>query len=110
MLLLSAFLYCDQLNEVAKQRAVPSTRLSRMFSFGTLAAGLGVGTIAEITRRSLGLHDAPSSSGATLDKAFLTPANAQRIVNTLCKVRGTIINLLNLISTELMYKLISAFT
>lgn len=90
----------QQLNEVAKQRAVPSTRLSRMFSFGTLAAGLGVGTIAEITRRSLGLHDAPSSSGATLDKAFLTPANAQRIVNTLCKVRGAALKIGQILSIQ----------
>lgn len=76
-----------QLSETAKQRPVPSSRLGRLISFGSLAAGLGVGTVAEITRRSLGLKDMPSI-GSTLDSAFLTPANAERIVNTLCKVRG----------------------
>lgn len=60
-----------------------------MFSFGTLAAGLGVGTVAEFTRRSLGIKDTPSV-GSALDSTFLSPANAERIVDTLCKVRGMV--------------------
>lgn len=58
-----------------------------MLSFGNLAAGLGVGTVAEVTRRALGITDT-HSIGSTLDSAFLSPANAERIVNTLCRVRG----------------------
>lgn len=57
-------------------------------SFGGLAAGLGVGTMAEAARRGLGLTS-KSEEAQTLDSLFLTPANAQRIVDTLCKVRGT---------------------
>lgn len=52
-----------------------------MISFGSLAAGLGIGTVAEAARRSLGLE-------GTSNNLFITPANAERIVNTLCKVRG----------------------
>lgn len=77
-----------QLADSAKQRKVPSSRIARVISFGGLAAGLGVGTIAEAARRGLGLG-AKSQDGETLDSLFLSPANAQRIVDTLCKVRGT---------------------
>lgn len=52
-------------------------------SFGSLAAGLGVGTVAEFARRTLGLTERD-----TWDSLFLTPANTERIVSTLCKVRG----------------------
>lgn len=59
-----------------------------MVSFGTLGLGLGVGTVAEYTRRTLGLKE--QSVGDTIDSMFLTKANAERIVSTLCKVRGKI--------------------
>ncbi|KAL1138606.1 hypothetical protein AAG570_008669 [Ranatra chinensis] len=69
-----------------------------MFSFGTLAAGLGVGTVAEMTRRRLGMVEEPQ--GQTLDSIFLTPANAERIVNTLCKVRGAALKIGQLLSIQ----------
>lgn len=57
-------------------------------SFGGLAAGLGVGTVAEVTRRRLGMNQG-KGTGSLLDASpFLTEANAKRIVDTLCKVRG----------------------
>ncbi|EEB14442.1 conserved hypothetical protein [Pediculus humanus corporis] len=46
----------QQLNPEAKQRKVPSTRLGRMISFGSLAAGLGIGALAEVTRRTIVLN------------------------------------------------------
>ena len=60
-----------------------------MVSFGSLAAGLGLGTVAEMTRRSLGIKQEQDNS---LSSLFLTQANAERIVNTLCKVRGNFIS------------------
>ncbi|GLV37119.1 Coenzyme Q8 [Carabus blaptoides fortunei] len=71
------------LNPTAKQRTVPSSRIGRMVSFGSLAAGLGIGTAAEFARRTFGVSDSGDNVGM-----FLTPANTDRIVNTLCKVRG----------------------
>jgi len=59
-----------------------------MVSFGTLGMGLGIGTVAEYTRRTLGLKG--QSIGDTIDSMFFTKANAERIVSTLCKVRGKI--------------------
>lgn len=73
-----------QLSSSAKQRKVPASRVSRMMSFGSLAAGLGIGTAAEYARRTLGIGDSSSNSG----DLFMTPANMDRIVDTLCKVRG----------------------
>lgn len=48
--------------------------------------GLGLGTLAEYTRRTLGFKG--QGIGDAVDSMFLTKANAERIVSTLCKVRG----------------------
>lgn len=79
-------IFIPKLSPTAKAQEVPATRLQRMVSFGTLGIGLGVGTVAEYTRRTLGLKK--QSLGDTFDNMFLTKANAERIVSTLCKVRG----------------------
>ncbi|XP_067011351.2 atypical kinase COQ8B, mitochondrial [Anabrus simplex] len=88
------------LSSTAKQRKVPSSRISRMASFGSLAAGLGLGTMAEYTRRTLGLNPEPPSVGTALDSVFLSPANAERIVNTLCKVRGAALKIGQVLSIQ----------
>ncbi|XP_075233857.1 ubiquinone biosynthesis protein COQ8, mitochondrial isoform X3 [Lycorma delicatula] len=88
------------LSESAKQRSVPSSRLGRMFSFGSLAAGLGVGTVTEFTLRSLGLKESPKGTPTSLDSVFLTPANAERIVKTLCEVRGAALKIGQILSIQ----------
>uniref|UniRef100_T1HC23 ABC1 domain-containing protein n=1 Tax=Rhodnius prolixus TaxID=13249 RepID=T1HC23_RHOPR len=82
-----------KLSETAKQTKVPASRIGRMISFGSLAAGLGFGTVAEVTRRTLGLQ-------TEADNPFLTPANAERIVNTLCKVRGAALKIGQILSIQ----------
>ncbi|KAI4463118.1 abc1 family [Holotrichia oblita] len=85
----------QSLSTSSKQRTVPSSRISRMASFGSLAAGLGLGTLAEYTRRTLGIGEpAPSSN------PFLTEANMERIVDTLCKVRGAALKLGQILSIQ----------
>ncbi|XP_071869995.1 ubiquinone biosynthesis protein COQ8, mitochondrial isoform X2 [Bombus fervidus] len=86
------------LSPTAKAQKVPSTRLQRMISFGTLGVGLGVGTVAEYTRRTLGLKK--QSLGDTFDSLFLTKANAERIVSTLCKVRGAALKIGQILSIQ----------
>ncbi|KAJ8737939.1 hypothetical protein PYW08_000534 [Mythimna loreyi] len=85
------------LSENSKARVVPSSRLGRMFSFGSLAAGLGVGTVAQYARNTF-----QSVTGHVDDSAnaFLSPANAERIVDTLCKVRGAALKLGQLLSIQ----------
>lgn len=55
-----------------------------MVSFGSLAAGLGVGTATEYLKQTFRFGDV-SSDGTNL---FMSKANLDRIVDTLCKVRG----------------------
>ncbi|XP_063879464.1 uncharacterized protein LOC135110777 isoform X2 [Scylla paramamosain] len=88
------------LAENAQARKVPHSRISRLVSFGGLAAGLGMGTLAEVTRRSLGLRQG-KGGGSLLDSSpFLTEANAKRIVDTLCKVRGAALKLGQMLSIQ----------
>lgn len=60
-----------------------------MLSFGELAAGIGIGVVTEVTKRTLGISNATKENqGGYLDNVFLSPENAERIANTLCEVRG----------------------
>ncbi|XP_050300299.1 atypical kinase COQ8B, mitochondrial isoform X1 [Anthonomus grandis grandis] len=85
-----------KLNEHAKQRKVPSSRLGRMMSFGSLAAGLGVGAAAEYLKQAFKVGDV-SSDGTNL---FMNKANMERIVDTLCKVRGAALKLGQILSIQ----------
>jgi hypothetical protein len=85
-------------NAEAQARAVPTTRIGRLASFGSLAAGLGVGVLGSMVRRSVGLEQAPS--GQTSLAPYLSKANAERIVDTLCKVRGAALKLGQMISIQ----------
>jgi aarF domain-containing kinase len=69
-----------------------------MISFGTLGIGLGIGTLAEYTRRTLGIKE--QSFGKTIDNIFLSKANAERIVSTLCKVRGAALKIGQILSIQ----------
>ncbi|XP_015120829.1 atypical kinase COQ8B, mitochondrial [Diachasma alloeum] len=86
------------LSSNARERKVPSTRIQRLISFGTLGIGLGIGTIAEYGRRTLGIKE--QGIGESLDNAFLTKANAERIVSTLCKVRGAALKIGQILSIQ----------
>lgn len=84
-----------ELSSLAKQRSVPSSRIARLSSFGTLFAGLGVGTAGELVRGALGL------GGTTnMREAVFSPANTERIVNTLCRVRGAALKIGQILSIQ----------
>ncbi|KAA0189763.1 hypothetical protein HAZT_HAZT007770 [Hyalella azteca] len=92
----------DDLNLSDSSRAVrvPDSRLSRLVSFGSLAAGLSMGTLAEMTRRTLGGARDKQGGGLLDSSPFLTEANANRIVATLCKVRGAALKLGQMLSLQ----------
>ncbi|KAK6621378.1 hypothetical protein RUM43_011684 [Polyplax serrata] len=90
----------QKLNPEARQRRVPSTRLGRMVSFGSLAAGLSIGALAEATRRTIGLTSVSEQSSSRSDPVFLTEANAERIVSTLCRVRGAALKIGQIFSIQ----------
>ncbi|KAK7482191.1 hypothetical protein BaRGS_00026540 [Batillaria attramentaria] len=91
----------ESLSARARERKVPANRISRLMSYGGLAAGLSVGALAEVTRRSLGLKDQSKQATGVVDASpFLTEANAERIVNTLCRVRGAALKLGQMLSIQ----------
>lgn len=85
----------QMLSERARERKVPVTRLGRLANFGGLAVGLGIGALAEVAKKSIRMNGAAGENKkAVLDSSpFLSEANAERIVRTLCKVRGAALKL-----------------
>lgn len=83
------------LSEVAKQRKVPSSRIGRVLSFGNLFAGLGFGTVTELTKGALGM-----GGSKNIKEAVLSPDNTERIVDTLCKVRGAALKIGQILSIQ----------
>uniref|UniRef100_A0A669F7N9 Atypical kinase COQ8A, mitochondrial n=1 Tax=Oreochromis niloticus TaxID=8128 RepID=A0A669F7N9_ORENI len=87
----------QMLSERARERKVPVTRISRLANFGGLAVGLGIGALAEFAKKSIRQNGAE----AVLDSSpFLSEANAERIVRTLCKVRGAALKLGQMLSIQ----------
>ncbi|KAM3860987.1 atypical kinase COQ8A, mitochondrial [Diretmus argenteus] len=92
----------QMLSERARERKVPVTRLSRLANFGGLAVGLGFGALAEVAKKSIRSSEATGENKkAVLDSSpFLSEANAERIVRTLCKVRGAALKLGQMLSIQ----------
>ena len=81
-----------KLSQNAREQKVPSGRVSRLINFSGLAAGLGAGALNELARRAVGRSETKVNlTGSLIDETksiFLTEENVQRVVDTLCKVRG----------------------
>jgi aarF domain-containing kinase len=78
-------------------RAVPSTRISRAFGFASLGAGLALGTAAELARRTFGVGSSDSSNGSLV---LSNDANAQRLSNSLRRMRGAAMKLGQMLSIQ----------
>ncbi|XP_068106886.1 atypical kinase COQ8B, mitochondrial [Hyperolius riggenbachi] len=91
----------QKLSERARERKVPATRISRMANFGGLAVSLGIGALTEAAKQSLRGEKTAGESDAVLESnAFLSDANAEKIVDTLCKVRGAALKLGQMLSIQ----------
>lgn len=88
-----------KLSEKSKERKVPSSRIGRLVSYGSLAAGLGFGALAEATKRTFTPWSARNGT-AFESNVLLTDANAERIVNTLCRVRGAALKIGQMLSLQ----------
>ncbi|KZO97493.1 ABC1-domain-containing protein [Calocera viscosa TUFC12733] len=89
------FNQATQVNEpqvILKPSRVPSSRLARLFHYGGLAAGLGVGAASEFLRRSGG----EENSGSLL----LSEGNISRLVDKLSKMRGAALKLGQFLSIQ----------
>ena len=92
--------HVNKLKTDARERSVPSSRISRVANFASLGVGLGLGIVAEASRRAVGVRP-NHSSGAKLDGSIvLNEANAERIVSTLCRVRGAALKLGQMLSIQ----------
>ncbi|KAM9133660.1 atypical kinase COQ8A, mitochondrial-like [Pangshura tecta] len=93
--------YRHMLSDKSCERKVPATRLGRLASFGGLAVSVGIGVLVEAAKKSFQAETvvqgepSPSSSGV-----LLSEANAERIVRTLCKVRGAALKLGQMLSIQ----------
>ncbi len=78
----------------SRYRKVPSARLSRLASFGSLAGGIAGGVLAEGARRLA------SGQRPQLSDLLLTPANALRVTDQLSRLRGAAMKLGQMISMD----------
>ena len=80
---------------VHNESEVPSSRVGRLANYGQLAAGLAIGTLGEMTSRIF-------DSSTTIDprSVVLSPDNIERIVATLCKIRGAALKLGQMLSIQ----------
>lgn len=92
----------------SRTRTVPSSPLARVFGFGQLAAGLAMGTVAEAVRQSVRGGDGQAGgSGAGGDERrssvkqyVASDANAERLAETLCRMRGAALKLGQMLSIQ----------
>jgi ABC1 atypical kinase-like domain len=92
-----------------RTRAVPSTPLARVLGFGQLAAGLAMGTVAEALRQRVGNKSGSSGSSATKGASstdstmkgyMVSDANAERLAEGLCRMRGAALKLGQMLSIQ----------
>ena len=74
--------------------AVPSSRISRAFGFASLGAGLAIGTVTELAKRTLG------ASQSTDPIVLSNDANAQRLSASLRRMRGAAMKLGQMLSIQ----------
>lgn len=95
----------------SRTRTVPSSPLARVFGFGQLAAGLAMGTVAEAVRQSVrggeggdaGAEDGGGKhgkQGGKVKQYVASDANAERLAETLCRMRGAALKLGQMLSIQ----------
>lgn len=85
-----------QLSERSRETRVPASVLERLGSYGGLVTSIGLNTLVELTKRNIGLTDQSVSNASLL----LSETNVNKIVETLCKVRGAVLKLGQMLSIQ----------
>lgn len=80
---------------VLRESRVPSSRLSRLWNYGGLAAGMLAGAVGETVSRTTG---GGSSTNST--SVFLSAANTERLVSRLSRMRGAALKLGQMLSFQ----------
>jgi hypothetical protein len=72
---------------VMKESAVPASRMARLFQYGRLAAGVGMGMVSEAAQRAIGASASTTGSNSS-SSLLLSGRNIERIVERLSTMRG----------------------
>ncbi|WVQ75190.1 hypothetical protein IAR50_004801 [Cryptococcus sp. DSM 104548] len=75
----------EEASPVLRASKVPSSRIGRLFHYGSLAASLSWGAASESVRRTTG--------GGGTGSVFMSDANVRRLVSTLGRMRGAALKL-----------------
>lgn len=82
-------------NEMS-QSEIPSSRLARMFHYGTLAAGMGIGAATH----GLKHYVSGNKLALTMKLMFLSPANIERMAKKFSQMRGAALKLGQMMSFQ----------
>ena len=82
----------QQTHPEMRQSRVPATRIGRLWQYGGLATSMAIGAIGESLRRATG--------GSSEGSLILTPANMERLVARLSRMRGAALKLGQVISFQ----------
>jgi len=87
--------------QLKEGNAVPSTRIGRALGFASLGVGLAAGTTFEVASRLIN-RVVPSTDGTERNTGspVANDANADRLVQTLCRMRGAALKLGQMLSIQ----------
>ncbi|KAL7309157.1 hypothetical protein PS15m_011271 [Mucor circinelloides] len=77
-----------------KESRIPTSRFGRLWNYGTLATGMGMGAINESFKRATGLSQ--ESSGSVM----LSESNVNRLVDKLSRMRGAALKMGQMLSIQ----------
>ncbi|KAK4226244.1 ABC1 family-domain-containing protein [Podospora fimiseda] len=79
-----------------RESRVPSSRIGRLWNYSGLAAGMFAGALTEGLTRAI----SPSSSSSSTGSIMLSPANIERLVSKLSRMRGAALKLGQMMSFQ----------
>ncbi|KAJ3342646.1 hypothetical protein HDU93_001626 [Gonapodya sp. JEL0774] len=85
-------LYLQEQAEMTPAR-VPGSRISRLWHYGNLFAGVAMGGAAEAVRRTVG-------AGSSTPNVLMSPQNVERVVKRLSRMRGAALKLGQMFSIQ----------
>ncbi|KAG8177350.1 hypothetical protein JTE90_020990 [Oedothorax gibbosus] len=92
----------SKLSDRARERRVPSTKIGRLFEYSSLAVSVSLGTAAEYVQRKVLPKSEKTSKDMNLlaHNTYLSEASLNKIVDSLCKMRGAALKLGQMLSLQ----------
>ncbi|KAI8646041.1 ABC1 family-domain-containing protein [Parasitella parasitica] len=84
----------DTKRKELKESRIPTSRFGRLWNYGTLATGMGMGAINESFKRATGLSQGSSGS------IMLSESNVNRLVDKLSRMRGAALKMGQMLSIQ----------